>query len=106
MTLELDPAHAGSRQGLTVGEHAVLRLPESPTTGYRWQADFDAAALRLIDDRSEVAQTPRGSSGDRVLTFEAVRPGPVSLRLANRRSWESGDPVAEFTVELDVRPTA
>lgn len=106
MTLELDPVHAGSRQALTVGEQAVVRLPESATTGYRWQADYDGAALRLINDRSESAETPRGASGDRILTFEAVRAGPASLHLAKRRSWESEAPVEEFTVELDVLPSA
>ena len=103
MTIELHHDDTGTRRSVHVGDLTTVRLPESPTTGYRWQPDFDVAALRLVDDRSEGASSARGAGGDRVLVFEAVRPGPAKLRLEKKRSWESGDPIEEFSVELDVQ---
>jgi inhibitor of cysteine peptidase len=103
MTIELTPSDAGSRRALRVGDIVTVRLPESPTTGYRWEAHYDDASLRPTDDRFDAAGSSRGSGGVRVLTFEAVRAGEVTLHLANRRAWESGAPSQEFSVQLDVR---
>ncbi|QTE27938.1 protease inhibitor I42 family protein [Pengzhenrongella sicca] len=104
MTLELRPTASTARQVVPVGERVVVRLPENATTGYRWHAEFDDAALRLVEDRTEAATTPRGSGGERVLGFEALRAGAASLRLVQRRAWEPNSLAAELEVELDVRP--
>jgi inhibitor of cysteine peptidase len=104
MTLELGPADAGTHQSIQVADRAEVRLPESPTTGYRWQIASDDSRLRLVDDRFEGAPSPRGAGGVRVLVFEAVGAGPVSLLLKKSRSWESGNPVEEYAVHLDVQP--
>lgn len=90
---------------MMVGDLTTVRLPEKPTTGYRWQAASDDACLRLVDDRFDGAQSPRGAGGVRVLVFEAVRAGSASLRLVKCRSWESGTPIEEYEVDLDVQPT-
>jgi inhibitor of cysteine peptidase len=105
MTIELGPADAGTRRSVKVGELTTVRLPENPTTGYRWQTASDDACLRLVDDRFDGAQSPRGAGGVRVLVFEAVRAGSASLRLMKSRSWESGKPIEEYAVDLDVQPT-
>lgn len=103
MTIELREADAGSRSGMEVGERATVRLPESPTTGYRWVADFDSTRLRLVEDRFDGQELPRGAGGERVLVFEAVRSGSASLTLEKKRAWESGEPMETFAVELDVQ---
>jgi inhibitor of cysteine peptidase len=104
MSIELGPADAGTHRSLQVGDRAEVRLPESPTTGYRWQIASDDARLRLADDRFEGAESPRGAAGERVLVFEAVGAGSVSLQLVRCRSWERENPVEEFAVDLDVHP--
>ena len=104
MTIELGPADAGTRRSVNVGELTTVRLPENPTTGYRWQIPSENACLRLVEDRFDGAQSPRGAGGDRVLVFEAVRAGSASLRLMKSRSWESGKPLEEYAVDLDVQP--
>jgi inhibitor of cysteine peptidase len=104
MTLDLGPADAGTHRSARVGDRAEVRLPENPTTGYRWQIASDDSRLRLVDDRFEGAQAPRGAGGVRVLVFEAVQAGSASLRLTKSRSWESGKPIEEFAVDLDVQP--
>jgi len=103
MTIDLGPADAGTRRSAQVGERAEVRLPENPTTGYRWQIASDDSGLRLVEDRFEGAQSPRGAGGVRVLVFEAVQAGSVSLRLLKSRSWESGKPIEEFAVDVDVQ---
>jgi inhibitor of cysteine peptidase len=104
MSLELGPADAGTHRPIQVGDRTEVRLPESPTTGYRWQIASDDPKLRLVDDSFEGAESPRGAGGERVLVFEAVSAGSVSLRLVKRRSWETQNPVEEYAVDLDVHP--
>jgi inhibitor of cysteine peptidase len=106
MTIELGLADTGTLRSVRVGELTTVRLPESPTTGYRWESDELGAGLLLVEDRFEGATTPRGSGGERVLVFQAVSTGPATLRLVNRRSWGSGDPGEEFSVSLDVQEPA
>jgi inhibitor of cysteine peptidase len=105
MTIELGPADAGTYRSVKVGDLTTVRLPENPTTGYRWQTASDEVRLRLVDDHFEGAQSPRGAGGLRVLVFEAVRVGSASLRLMKSRTWESGKPIEEFAIDLDVQPT-
>jgi inhibitor of cysteine peptidase len=101
---ELGAAESGTSKTVRVGDRTTVRLPENPTTGYRWQVDADDERLKLVEDRFEGAEVPRGAGGDRVLVFEAVRAGSARLGLAKRRAWGSGEAVEEFSVELDVRP--
>ncbi len=100
MAIELTVEDAGTTRAVRVGDRATVRLPENPTTGYRWQTDHDETRLRLVEDRYDGPQSPRGAGGERVLTFEVLLAGPTTLRLANRRAWGDGEPVAEFVVEL------
>jgi inhibitor of cysteine peptidase len=101
--MELTHDDAGTTCAVRAGEPFTVRLPENPTTGYRWHPDADAHGVDLTGDAYEGSTRPVGSGGQRLLTFTAREPGTTRLRLTRRRSWEQ-DPVEEFTVELDVRP--
>jgi inhibitor of cysteine peptidase len=103
MTIELTTADSGTHRTAQVGDVVSVRLPESPTTGYRWQVDVDATRLRATDDRFDPAHPGRGGGGERVLVFEVLRAGPAALRLDERRSWETGPASSEFSVQLDVQ---
>src|SRR5262252_730157 len=100
--VEVTEAALGKAFDLVVGDELVLRLPENPTTVFRWQASASGdGELRLTSDRFEpggAAPLP-GAAGHRVLTFAASRPGAVTLALAQRRSWE---PVAGPSKEVRV----
>jgi inhibitor of cysteine peptidase len=104
MTVQLGPADSGARSVVAVGERIHLRLPENPTTGYEWQPEFDESRVTLLDDQFAAAEMPRGSGGQRSLVFQPLRPGPAAIKLCKRRSWESGPPAEEYSVELDVQP--
>jgi inhibitor of cysteine peptidase len=101
--MELTYEDSGSQRDLRVGEQVEIRLPESPTTGYRWQADVDLAALKQTHDGFEGGALPRGAAGVRVMRFEALQPGDATLRLVKQRSWER-KPTDEFTARLRVLP--
>ncbi len=103
MAIELRTADAGSRVSLLTGEPATVRLPETPTTGYRWQVEDLAPLLQLVEDRFDGSPEPRGATGERVFVFEALAPGQVALRLVKRRAWGDTEPVEEYLVDLDVR---
>ncbi len=102
MHIELGEADAGTQHGLKVGDQITVRLPERPTTGYQWEAQFDDLRLRVVDDRFEGPETPRGAGGTRVLVFEATQVGPVKLALSKRRSWGDTQPIETLEFEVHV----
>lgn len=103
MGTELGESDAGSRHRVRVGERVTVRLPETPTTGYRWEVLDPDPRLELVDDRFEGTAEPRGAAGVRVLVFEPAAAGVLGLRLVRRRRWGGGEPVDDFSVEVDAR---
>jgi inhibitor of cysteine peptidase len=99
--MQLGKADSGAQVTIRVGDTVNIRLPENPTTGHRWHAEIDPAALRQVSDSYEGATSPRGAPGMRVLTLQALRPGQTLLRLVNRRSWEA-EVNDEFLAHLNV----
>jgi len=98
--VELIHSDSGGRRNARVGEDLTVVLGENPTTGYRWHADIDPAALQLTDDSYLGPTEPRGAGGTRRLVFRVLRPGPIHLRVVKRRPWE--DTVAEeFGFDID-----
>ncbi len=102
--MELTHGDSGTEREVHVGEQIEVKLPENPTTGYRWQADVDSAALKQTNDSYEGAVQPRGAGGTRLVRFEALRPGDVTLKLVKKRSWEQ-KATDTFTVQLHVLPS-
>lgn len=98
--MELTRADSGGRRGARVGETVTVSLAESPTTGYRWQADIDTSALLQTGDRFNGPTGPRGAAGTRQFTFTVLRAGPTRLTVVKRRSWEA-DVVDEFSLDIE-----
>jgi inhibitor of cysteine peptidase len=99
----LDTTDAGRAQCVAPGDSVLLRLAETPTSGYRWEVrECDPAVLRLAGDdfvRSEHAGL--GGGGQREFRFEVVGPGQTELRLACRRSWEpESDAIEELMATI------
>ena len=68
----------------------MLRLPENPTTGYRWEL-FLSAELSVVDDtyvRSDTSGRLMGAGGTRVWKIAVAEKDPGSVRAVYRRSWE------------------
>ena len=68
----------------------MLRLPENPTTGYRWELSV-SAGLSVVDDTyvsSDTSGRLMGAGGNRVWKIAVSGKGTRSVRAVYRRSWE------------------
>lgn len=92
-TVTLTEADAGRSIAVTPGQHVVVRLPENPTTGYRWSVPV---ALEVAADTYERGGGGVGAGGQRVLTLVApAQATQVELRLQRPHG---GDAAQIFTV--------
>ena len=84
------------------GDRIILRLPENPTTGVRWDFEQPEPSLKLVDDGYEEPPPGVGAATTRVLIFEAQAPGRFTLALKRWQAWEGPSTIdATFTgVEL------
>ena len=99
--LSLGPEDHGREISIQVGDRILLRLPENPTTGFRWTADIPEF-LSLIRDTNEPGDAP-GAAGYRVLEFVASALGRTDLSLACSQAWEPTVPPTErFSVTVAV----
>ena len=79
-------------QELGLGDEFVLRLPENPTTGFRWQVSWTGdAALEIVDDQFEPgsAGSLPGAAGRRILRYVARKTGTLQLVAVHQRSWDA-----------------
>jgi predicted secreted protein len=68
----------------------TVRLPENPTTGYRWNITT-GPGLTTLDDTyiySDPSGRMTGAGGVRFLTLEPKMTGTQHLTAVNKRSWE------------------
>jgi Zn-dependent peptidase ImmA (M78 family)/predicted secreted protein len=89
----------------------VLRLPERPTTGYRWQLDMESARYFEIV-RDDYVDTVAGDEGERtggqsvrrfLLTVRDLEaPTLQKLVLHNVRQWQPERPIQTFEVSVQL----
>lgn len=105
MLIEISGDDAPARRTLAQADELLLRLAESPTTGFRWQiAQSGTGELGLVDDRFVAAGSAPGAAGHRLIRFVGRRPGEVRLQAVLRRAWGPGDASLQTQVfEIDVR---
>src|SRR5579872_1725064 len=85
-------ADNGKSVRLRAGDTITVRLPENPSTGWRWQVEtLDAALLVTVDTGYKVYGTGVGGGGLRTLSFRGVSPGKGVLVLTERRPWRKAD---------------
>ena len=90
---------------VTIGQTIEVRLPENPTTGFRWQLTSDAGpACVMADDQFIAPAGPPGKGGDHTWKFKASRPGESDIELEYRRRWEGSSAASRtFKVHVKVR---
>jgi len=105
-TITLGRADNGKVVALRVGDRLVLRLEETPATGYRWAMeahDEEVVALQH-QEYAPFSHAAVGGGGQRSWTFVAHRAGTDTLQLKLWRVWEGESSVTRrFTVTLHVR---
>jgi inhibitor of cysteine peptidase len=101
--LEIDQARNGDCLEVSLGEAIQVKLPENPTTGYRWRLQSAGEeALDLEEDSSERSPGGLGAGGARSWHFQARQAGLVRLEFALQRSWQP-QPIETFRVTITVK---
>ena len=103
MTMQrCDEGCNGQTVDLAVGQKIEIRLPENPTTGFRWQLSAeDKAMCRLVSDSFGAPSGPPGRGGEHVWIFQAAQPGECDIVLRLRRPWDaSTEPVQTFSIRV------
>lgn len=87
----LDSANVGQTCSAAPGDVVVVRLGETPTSGYRWEVEsVDSAVLEPVgDDYTPPSDSTLGGDGVHAFSFRVVAPGDGALKLVLRRSWET-----------------
>jgi inhibitor of cysteine peptidase len=104
VTSALTTADNGKRIALKVGAEATLRLPENPSTGYRWAVDAaDSHLVEVTQSEYAPASNAPGAGGEAQWTIKAKAPGSTTVTLKRWRSWEGDKSVVErYSVTIDV----
>ena len=91
--LVLTDTDAGRTVEVAPGAGVQLRLPENPTTGYRWTMTVTpAGCLQVTSDAFERPATAAvGAGGVRVVDIRTSDVPTCELGLAYRRPWEGED---------------
>jgi inhibitor of cysteine peptidase len=96
-TIDVDEGGAAAPHPASAGDHVVIRLPESPSSGYRWQLDeYDAEVLTPAGDMFEsAAGALTGGGGTREFRFVVEKSGHSDVALSLRRAWETDAAAAQ-----------
>jgi predicted secreted protein len=84
-----------------------ISLPETPTSGYRWNLESTSGGVSMIGDDFSVSQNDSGAKrklgGGGVRTFHVHvdAAGVYDLRFVRKRAWEDSF-IEERTVRLKV----
>ena len=96
---------SGKQFALTIGSEVILRLPATPSTGYRWQWSSplpDAVHCKELPLAMSQDDLP-GAPGEQQWLCQLPKQGSFPLTLGYLRSWEKVAPVRTFNVTLQVR---
>ena len=103
-TISLTQADADRIRTLHVGDSVELRLPENPSTGYRWSINIALAdAATLTASRWNAGGPGVGVGGTREFVITVKEPGMVRLHAKLWREWQGeGSAIErrEFTLQV------
>jgi predicted secreted protein len=86
------------------GDRVIIRLPENPTTGYRWQVEAKGPhALEPLSSSFLPYGDPAvGRGGIRTFVFKVRACGDAPLQFALQRSWEpKQNAIDHFAVTIE-----
>jgi inhibitor of cysteine peptidase len=92
----------GKSVNVEAGSSLLIRLPESPTTGYVW-VNKTAGDILLLQESDYAQATPGviGGAGLRSMRYLVTKPGRATLLLKQMREWEGdSSTVAVFSVSI------
>lgn len=103
-TLTVSETDDGRTISAHAGDEVVVRLPENPTTGYRWYVErIDGNVVHEGDSFALGPDVKIGSGGIRELRFRATAAGTARLQLKRWQPWEGEHSVdARLAVTLTI----
>jgi predicted secreted protein len=76
-------------RSVTTNKEFAISLDSNRTTGYKWEASFDKAFLKLKADRYKRPTNQRpGAGGTQIFVFLPVKQGETKVRFIYKRPWE------------------
>jgi len=83
-------------------DEIVVRLPENPSTGFRWHVERAGGTIELEKDSFELGSDPQfGSGGVREFRFRIRSALPGQIELKHWREWEGEASVNErYVVDI------
>ncbi|NWG52330.1 MAG: protease inhibitor I42 family protein [Hydrogenophilaceae bacterium] len=110
VAVRIAAANAGATVAVAVGQRFAVELVGVPTAGYLWEVadrpDFIIVRGEAGGPTSRAQLQPGFAGGNHweVTIFEATGPGVGTIRMVQRRPWETDiAPVAEFAVTIEAR---
>jgi inhibitor of cysteine peptidase len=96
-------ADNGREVNVPLREQWIIKLPENPTTGVRWQFENLDEGIDLVQDSYESdADAAIGAASVRVFTLQCNQPGRHLLQLKCLQEWEAKAPAdAEFQCTIN-----
>ena len=66
----------------------TITLDSNPTTGYKWEVDYDDSYLELIFRKFNQLSDRIGSGGDEKFEFKGLAPCETIIKMIYKREWE------------------
>ena len=102
--LQIDQSQAGCTVQVAVGAAFEVRLPENPTTGFRWHIRSDGTPFcTRLDDHFEAPAEVPGCGGVHSWRFHASQPGQGKIEFVYQRQWEQ-KAGQDFHVFIEIKP--
>jgi predicted secreted protein len=87
-----------------VNKEFSIPLDSNTSTGYKWEASFDKAFLKLKADRfKRPAKALIGAGGTQIFVFLPVKKGETKIRFVYKRPWEKTT-AQEKTLRIRINP--
>lgn len=111
-TIVLTRADNGKSIELSRGQKLSIRLPENPTTGFRWEIESAQVVTPQVEvvtfessSYAPAADGGMGGGGERTLVFRVANPGTTRLQMKLWQPWEGNHSIVE-RYSLTVRVSA
>ena len=88
-----------------VGDTLVLRLAETPSTGFTWTIEVTGTAIEVANDTRVGNPEPRpGAAGQRVFVLTAKAPGHAEVSATLARPWDATSASESRLIHVAVQP--
>ncbi|MFW9867581.1 MAG: protease inhibitor I42 family protein [Candidatus Thorarchaeota archaeon] len=83
------------------GDIFNLSLDSNPSTGYRWEINFDTNYLKLEETHYTPVNSKLGGGGKQYFSFLPLKNGKTTITMLYKRNWEKIEIKKEkFLIEI------